>query len=114
MTMARQPVMVRLTPAQALRMERMNEAFWPTEKLSAGEVTRRLPLTQLLWAESERGSWNRREPAPERIWLYPSTFPRVRDSPFRRAKKRPRLKTEMRPVATPCWRSENKLHQLAS
>jgi hypothetical protein len=37
----RQPVTVRLTPAQALRMERMGEALWPTEKLSAGEVTRR-------------------------------------------------------------------------
>jgi hypothetical protein len=44
-----------LTPAQALRMERMGEALWPTEKLSAAEVTRRLALTQLLWAESERG-----------------------------------------------------------
>jgi len=54
MTVVRQPVMVRLTPAQALRMERMGEALWPTEKLSAAEVTRRLALTQLLWAESER------------------------------------------------------------
>jgi hypothetical protein len=50
----RQPVTVRLTPAQALRMEKMSEALWPTEKLSAAEVTRRLALTQLLWAESER------------------------------------------------------------
>jgi hypothetical protein len=55
MTVGRQPVEVRLTPAQALRMERMGEALWPTEKLSAGEVTRLLALTQLLWAESERG-----------------------------------------------------------
>jgi len=47
--------MVRLTPAQTLRMERMGEALWPTEKLSAAEVTRRLALAQLLWAESERG-----------------------------------------------------------
>lgn len=54
MTVARQPVMVRLTSAQTLRMERMGEALWPTEKLSAAEVTRRLALTQLLWAESER------------------------------------------------------------
>ena len=54
MTVGRQPVMVRLTPAQALRMERMGECLWPTEKLSAAEVTRRLALTQLLWAESER------------------------------------------------------------
>ena len=55
MTVARQPVMVRLTPAQTLRIERMDEALWPTEKLSAAEVTRRLALTQLLLAESERG-----------------------------------------------------------
>ena len=55
MVATRQPVTVRLTPAQALRMERMGEALWPTEKLSAAEVTRRLALTQLLWAESERG-----------------------------------------------------------
>jgi hypothetical protein len=54
MTVGRQPVQVRLTPAQALRMERIGEALWPTEKLSAAEVTRRLALTQLLWAESER------------------------------------------------------------
>ena len=54
MTVGRQPVMVRLTPAQALRMERKGECLWPTEKLSAAEVTRRLALTQLLWAESER------------------------------------------------------------
>jgi len=46
--------MVRLTPAQALRMERMGQTLWPGEKLSAAEVTRRLALTQLLWAESER------------------------------------------------------------
>jgi hypothetical protein len=45
--------MVRLTPPQALRMERMGEALWPSEKLSAAEVTRRLALTQLLWAENE-------------------------------------------------------------
>jgi hypothetical protein len=54
MTVRRQPMVVRLTPAQTLRMERMGETLWPTEKLSAGEVTRRLALTQLLWAESER------------------------------------------------------------
>jgi len=55
MTVGRQPVVVRLTPAQALRMERMGQTLWPTEKLSAGEVTRRLALTQLLSAETERG-----------------------------------------------------------
>jgi hypothetical protein len=51
MPVRRQPLVVRLTPAQA---ERMGEALRPTEKLSAAEVTRRLALTQLLWAESER------------------------------------------------------------
>ena len=49
-----QRVTVRLTVAQALRMERMGETLWPGERLSAAEVTRRLALTQLLWAESER------------------------------------------------------------
>ena len=54
MTVGRQPMVVRLTPAQALGTERMGQALWPGEKLSAAEVTRRLALTQLLWAESER------------------------------------------------------------
>jgi hypothetical protein len=36
-------------------MERMGEALWQTEKLSAAEVRRPLALTHLLWAESERG-----------------------------------------------------------
>ena len=40
MTVARQPVMVRSTPAQTLRMERMGEALWPTERL---RVLVRLP-----------------------------------------------------------------------
>jgi len=54
MTAARQPVMVRLTPAQALRMEQMGECLWPTEK-SAAEVIPRRALTELLWAERDRG-----------------------------------------------------------
>jgi hypothetical protein len=33
----------------------MGECLWPTEKLSVGEISRRLALTQFLWAESERG-----------------------------------------------------------
>ena len=82
MVATRQPVTVRLTPAQPLRMERIGECLWPTEKLSveeisrrlllehlrmermgqtlwpgerlsAAEVTRRLALTQLLWSEDE-------------------------------------------------------------
>ena len=40
MTVGRQPVQVRLTAAQTLRMERIGEALWPTEKLSAAEDTR--------------------------------------------------------------------------
>jgi hypothetical protein len=32
----------------------MGECLWPTEKLSAAEVTRRLAVTQLLCAETER------------------------------------------------------------
>ena len=35
-------------------MDWMGEALWPTKKLSAREVTPRLALTQLLWAEAER------------------------------------------------------------
>jgi hypothetical protein len=47
-------------------MERMGEALWPTEKLSAREIARRLALTQLLWEESERGWWRWCERPPER------------------------------------------------
>jgi hypothetical protein len=53
MVATRQPVTVRLTPAQALRMERMGQTLWPGEKLSAAEVTRPLALTQLLWSEDK-------------------------------------------------------------
>jgi hypothetical protein len=45
---------VRLTAAQALRMERIGECSWPTEKLSVREISRRLLLEHLLWAKSER------------------------------------------------------------
>jgi hypothetical protein len=34
--------------------ERIGECLRPTEKLRVGEISRRLALTQLLWAESER------------------------------------------------------------
>jgi len=50
----RQPLVIRLTLAQTLRMERMGQTLWPGERLSAAEVTRRLALTQLLWSEDER------------------------------------------------------------
>ena len=53
MVATRQPVTVRLRPAQTLRMERMGEALWPTEKLSAAEVTQRLALIQLLSPEDQ-------------------------------------------------------------
>jgi hypothetical protein len=43
--------MVRLTVAQARRTERLG--LWP-EKLGREEVSRRLLLEHLLWAESER------------------------------------------------------------
>ena len=51
--MARQQVMVHLTAAQALRCEKLGECLWPTEKLSVEEISRRLLLEYLLWAESE-------------------------------------------------------------
>jgi len=51
--------------AQTLLPENIGECLWPTEKLSAGEVTRRLAVTQPLWAESERGLWIRCERAAE-------------------------------------------------
>jgi hypothetical protein len=54
MTARRQQVVVRLTMHQALRMERMGECLWPTEKLTVAEISRRLLLEHLLWAESER------------------------------------------------------------
>jgi hypothetical protein len=51
--MAHQQVMVKLTPAQALRMERMGECLWPTEELSVEEIGRRMRLEYLLWREDE-------------------------------------------------------------
>ena len=69
--MARQEVVVRLTPAQALRMERMGEALWPGEKLSASEVTRRLALAQLLWARAS-ATWLRRYATRKGVQQIPS------------------------------------------
>jgi hypothetical protein len=66
MTVGRQQVVVCLTPAQSLHMERMGECLWPTEKLSAGEVTRRLALTQLLWQRVSGGWWRWCERPSER------------------------------------------------
>jgi hypothetical protein len=45
---------VRLTVAQALRCEKLATYLWPEEKLSVEEISRRLLLEHLLWAESER------------------------------------------------------------
>jgi hypothetical protein len=50
----RQRVTVRLTVAQALRCEKLATYLWPQEKLSVEEISRRLLLEHLLWAESER------------------------------------------------------------
>jgi hypothetical protein len=44
MTVGRQPVVVRLTPAQALRMEALGKCYWPTETLESSELARRLLL----------------------------------------------------------------------
>jgi hypothetical protein len=54
MAAGRQPVVVRLKAAQGLRLERMGECLWPSEKLGIGEISRRLLLERLLRAESER------------------------------------------------------------
>jgi hypothetical protein len=44
-----------LTPAQALRRERMGECLWLTGKqLSVVEISGSLLLERLLWAEIER------------------------------------------------------------
>jgi hypothetical protein len=52
--MARQVIAVRLTPAQALRVERLAGCLWPNEKLNVEEISRLLLPEHLLWAESER------------------------------------------------------------
>ena len=52
--MTRQQVMVRPKSAQALQVEKLGECLRPTEKLDIGEISRRLLLEHLLWAESER------------------------------------------------------------
>ncbi len=64
MVAARQRVMVRLTVAQALRCEKLATYLWPQEKLSVEEISRRVLLRHLLWAESERN-------LVERVWVTP-------------------------------------------
>jgi hypothetical protein len=56
--------MVRLTVAQALRCEKLATYLWPQEKLSVEEISRRVLLGHLLWAESERN-------LVERVWVTP-------------------------------------------
>ena len=56
--------MVRLTPAQALRCEKLATNLWPEERLSVGEISPRLLLEHLLWAESQRN-------LVERVWVSP-------------------------------------------
>jgi hypothetical protein len=63
-------MVVRLTPAQALRCEKLAAYLWPTEKLEAGEISRRLLLEHLLWQESERN-------LVESVWI--SSHQRVKD-----------------------------------
>lgn len=52
--MSRQEVVVRLTMHQQLRCEKLGECLWPGEKLSVEEISWRLLLEHLLWAESKR------------------------------------------------------------
>jgi hypothetical protein len=51
--MAHERVELRLKTAQILRIERMGARLWPTEKLSPGEIGRRLLLEYLLWSEDQ-------------------------------------------------------------
>ena len=53
--MMRRQVVVDLTTNQALRCEKLGECLWPTEMLSVEEISQRLLLEHLLWAESQRG-----------------------------------------------------------
>jgi hypothetical protein len=55
MTVAWQPVMLRLAPAQALRMEALGKCYCPAETLESSELERRLLLEYLLWKGEEKG-----------------------------------------------------------
>ena len=48
-------VVVRLTSNQAHRLRSLGWALWKEEHLEIAEISRRLLLEHLLWAESERG-----------------------------------------------------------
>jgi hypothetical protein len=53
-------------PAVVYRRRRMGERLWPEDDLSLGEISQRLLLEHLLWAESEGvlvGSWLSRNSA---------------------------------------------------
>jgi len=60
----RQPVVVRLTSAQALRCEKLATYLWPQEKLGVEEISRRLLLEHMLWVEPERN-------LVESVWVSP-------------------------------------------
>ena len=62
--MRRQPVVVRLTSAQALRCEKLATYLWPQEKLGVKEISRRLLLEHMLWVEPERN-------LVESVWVSP-------------------------------------------
>lgn len=62
--MRRQPVVVRLTSAQALRCEKLATYLWPQEKLGVEEISRRLLLEHMLWVEPERN-------LVESVWVSP-------------------------------------------
>ena len=53
--MERRQIVLDLTPAQRRRCEKLGKCLWPTEELGVGEISRRLLLEYLLWAEPERG-----------------------------------------------------------
>jgi hypothetical protein len=66
-----QPIIVRLTTHQALRCEKLATYLWPEERLDVGEISRRLLLEHLLWAESERNLvesvWGLKKRCPLRV-----------------------------------------------
>jgi hypothetical protein len=48
-------IAVRLTPAQALRVEQLGKHLWPQETLSVEESARRLLLEYTSWRGDEHG-----------------------------------------------------------
>ena len=52
---SKRAVTICLTEGQAGRVQRLGEAIWKEEYLGLEEISKRLLLEYLLWAESERG-----------------------------------------------------------